>query len=80
MIETYKNSKGLSIMVWVCFSGRLGRSDLYIIERDPESKRGGYSANSYITLLEEMIPTVWEPELLYMQDNTSIHTAKKVTK
>jgi hypothetical protein len=78
MIETYHKGKSISIMVWGCFSGRLGRSELYIMERDPESKRGGYSAKSYVKVLDEMIPTVWEPDLIFMQDNAPIHTAKKI--
>jgi hypothetical protein len=58
MIETYKKGKGVSIMIWAAFSGKLGRSELYILKRDPNLKRQGYSANSYVKLLEEMIPIV----------------------
>lgn len=43
-----------------------------------ESKRGGYSAASYIQLLDKMILIVWDPDLTFMQDNALIHTAKKV--
>jgi len=35
-------------MVWVSFSGTLRRSDLVIIEKNKESPKGGYSAQSYI--------------------------------
>jgi hypothetical protein len=58
MIDTFKKGKGVAVMIWAAFSGKLGRSELFILERDPESKKNGYSANSYIQLLEEMIPTV----------------------
>lgn len=57
-----------------------GASDLILLERDFESKKYGYSANSYIAFLEEAIPTLWEPGLIFMQDNAAIHTAKKVKK
>ena len=77
MIETYKKGKGVSVMIWAAFSGKLGRSELYILERDPDSPKGGYSANSYIQLLDEMIPTCWEPGLIFMQDNAPIYKAKK---
>jgi hypothetical protein len=58
MIEIYYKGKGILIIVWACFSGRLGRSELYIMERDPELKRGGNSAKSYLKLLDEIIPIV----------------------
>ena len=77
MIETYKCGKGISVMVWAAFSGKSGRSELIIIERDPDSKKQGYSANSYIKLLGESLPTLWELGLTFMQDNCPIHTAKK---
>lgn len=77
MIDTYKKGKGVSIMIWACFSGQVGRSELYILKRDLESKRQGYSTNSYIKLLDEMLPTVYEPGLKFMQDNAPIHKAKK---
>jgi hypothetical protein len=80
MIETFKAGKGVSIIVWAAFSGKLGRSELFILERDPDSKKGGYSANSYIALLNEIIPTIWEPGLKFMQDNAPIHKAKKTMK
>ena len=47
---------------------------------DSQSKREGYSANSYIQVLEEVIPTCWEPSLIFMQDNAPIHKAGKVKK
>lgn len=80
MIETYKAGKGISVMVWACFSGKSGRSELIIMERDQDLKRQGYSANSYIKLLNEALPIIWEPGLKFMQDNAPIHKAKKVAK
>ena len=44
----------IAIMVWgAIWKG--GRSPLIIMERDAESKRNGYSAKSYIKVLEEAI-------------------------
>jgi len=48
------------------------------MERDAAAKRGGYSAASYINVIKEALPTIWEPGLIYMQDNASIHTARVV--
>ena len=46
--------------------------------RDPVALRGGYFASSYIEVLEENIPTIYESGLLFMQDNIPIYTARKV--
>jgi DDE superfamily endonuclease len=43
-----------------------------------ESLRGGYSANSYLEVLDEQISICFEPGRIFMQDNARIHTAKKV--
>jgi DDE superfamily endonuclease len=64
-------------MVWGAIWHK-GRSDLVIIERDEESKRGGYSANSYITILAENMPNCFNPGMSFMQDNARIHTVKKI--
>ena len=77
MIDTYKKSKDISVMVWGCFWGS-GRSELYVLERDFESKKHGYSANSYLEVLEHQLPTCWVPGLVFMQDGAPIHTAYKV--
>ena len=70
-----KPGKDLSIIVSSCFSGRQGRSDLIVMERDPESRRNGYSARSYIKVLEEVIPQQLHPHTRFLQDNAKIHTA-----
>ena len=77
MIQPYKKGKGVSIMVWAGFCGR-DRTNLHRMTRDPTAPRGGYSATSYVEVLEENIPTIYEPGLLFIQDNAPIHTARKV--
>ena len=80
MVQTYSAGKTMKIMVWGCFWDT-GRSNLYIMDRDFESKKHGYSANSYIEVLDaEVEPqhTNLEPGYEFMQDNASIHTAYKV--
>ena len=79
MIQPFPKGKGVSVMVWACFWGE-GRSDLYRLCRDFEAKKMGYSANSYIEVLEDNLLGIWEPGLVFMQDNAPIHTAKKVKK
>jgi len=78
MIQEYKKGKDMKIMVWAAFSGKTGRSKLVIMSRDQEAKRQGYSANSYIKVLDEMMPDVYDGGMIFMQDNAPIHTANKV--
>jgi hypothetical protein len=77
-VETYKKGKGIRVMVSAAFWGKGERSDLLVLERDFESKKNGYSANSYLTLLEELVLPNYTDDLVFMQDNAAIHTAKKV--
>ena len=63
-------------MIWGAFWGS-GRSDLYLLERDWESKKHGYSAASYIKVLDDNLGGIWEPGLVFMQDNAPIHSARK---
>ena len=77
MIQTYKKGKDISLMIW----GSIwigGHSDLIIMQRDSSSDQGGYSAASYLDVLEEALPHCYEPGRKFMQDNARIHTAKKV--
>jgi transposase len=43
---------------------------------DPDSKRGGVTSAVYLEILEDFLPTLWEPGLEFMQDNAKIHTAR----
>jgi transposase len=80
-VQTYGKSRDISVMVWACFwweDGHIRRSDLYIMDRDFESKKSGYSARSYIEVLDDQIPKCWQPGLVFMQDNAPIHKARTV--
>jgi len=79
-VQTYDTKKNMKIMVWAGFWGD-GRTGLYIMDRDFESKKHGYSANSYLEVLEAEIAPRWQLWLdgyEFMQDNASIHRADKV--
>ena len=54
------------------------RLDLYKLARDFAAKKMGYSANSYMELLNDNLLGIWQPGLIFMQDNAPIHKAKKV--
>ena len=45
------------MIVSIVFWGEGERSDLLILERDFESKKYKYSANSYLILLEDLVVT-----------------------
>jgi transposase len=77
MIQPYKKGHDFSIMVWACFWG-LEHSNLYALERDFEAKKQGYSARSYIHVLDDNLPGIYQPGLIFMQDKAPIHTAKAV--
>ncbi|OAL75044.1 Homeo [Trichophyton violaceum] len=70
--------KRVSIMIWGAIWGK-GHQDLNIMTRDPESNARGYSSNSYLDILEDNLPSIWELGMIFMQDNAPIHTAKKIT-
>jgi transposase len=47
------------------------------MDRDFESKKNGFSANSYIEVLDAHVQYM-DDDIYFMQDNASIHTAQKV--
>ncbi len=77
MVQPYKKGHDFSIMVWACF-WELERSNLYALERDCEAKKNGYSARSYIHVLDDNLLGIYQPGLVFMQDNAPIHTAEAV--
>ena len=61
-------------MFWAAF--RYGiRTDLVVCRGDPESARGGFSAQIYEEILREHLPTVMGHNTVFMHDNARVHTA-----
>lgn len=54
------------------------RTSLYPLVGDPESKRGGISSRTILACLQEQLPTIAEPGLIFAQDNAPTHTAYRV--
>jgi hypothetical protein len=80
MVQTYGISKNIKVMVWGAFWDN-GRSNLYIMDRDFESAKYGYSTESYLEVLEAEVGPIFsilDPGYKFIQDNTSIHMASKV--
>jgi hypothetical protein len=65
MILPEAKGHDVSIMIWGAIFGE-GRSDLILMERDPLSKREGYSANSYLSVLEDQMQRCFEPGLNFV--------------
>lgn len=53
-------------------------SELVPCYGDPDAKRGGVTAKVYKEILEEHLPTIMDPDTIFMQDNASIHTARLI--
>ena len=49
-----------------------------VMEGDPTSPRGGVTARKYIEVLEEYLPTILNPDSIFMQDGAGIHRAHLV--
>ena len=76
MIQPKKKGRGITVMVWGAYYGAGEQSNLLRLARDPNSLRQGYSAASYVGVLEDQVPTLWEPGLMFMQDNAPIHKSR----
>ena len=80
MVQTYGTNNNMKVMVWGAFWDN-GRGNLYTMDRDFESAKHGYSAESYLEVLEAEVYPIYstlDPGYEFMQDNASIHTAIKV--
>ena len=77
MIKAVPKGKNVCVMVWAGFWGA-GRSELNKMERDPGAKKNGYSADSYLKILDDNLLSIWEPGLIFMHDNAPIHSAYKI--
>jgi hypothetical protein len=65
-VKTYKKGKGMRIMVLAAFWGNRERLDLLILERDFESKKHGHSANSYLSLLKDLVIPNYIDDLIFI--------------
>ena len=62
--------------IWCTPGGRVGRSPLVVMVRDPDAPRRGYSSLSYCEALEEGLLPQYSHGQRLMQDNARIHTSK----
>jgi len=65
IIQLVPKGKGISVIVWGGFCSS-ERYNLVVMDRDKAAKRGGYSANSYLNVLEEAILIIYELGLLFI--------------
>lgn len=64
-------------MFWGAFSFGM-RTSLVPLMGDPNSPRGGVSARVILECLQESLPTIAEPGVVFLQDNAPTHTARIV--
>ena len=76
-IQPYPKGNLGSIMVWGAFWCKW-KSDLVRMARDQSAKKKGYSSESYLGVLEDQLPTIYQYSLIFMQDNAPIHKARKI--
>jgi transposase len=48
------------------------------MERDMTREKESYTAWSYLKVLDNQLPRVFNPGMVFMQDNAPIHKAKEV--
>ena len=77
MIQAYTKGKACTVMVWAAFCASR-QSQLAFMPSDPEAKKGGVTSAIYLEILQDELPTLWEPGLLFMQDNAPIHKGAPV--
>ena len=70
----------MRVIVSAAFYGDGQRSDLLILEYDFESKKHKYSANSYLAFLKDLVVPNYTDDLIFIQNNVLIYTAKKKKK
>ena len=61
-------------MFWACFGFGI-RTVLVLLEKDPDSARGGVTARVYRDVLDQYLPSILDYDSIFMQDNAPIHTA-----
>ena len=54
------------------------RSNLYAGKQDFASKKNGYFASFYIKVLDDNFLEIYQSDLVFMNDNASIYTVKKI--
>ncbi len=69
------NEKIFFILIWEAFWGS-ERLNLYLLDRNFKFKKHDYSVVFYIQILKYNLTDIWESELVFMQNNASIHSVK----
>jgi transposase len=82
MLDPVGTSRKPAQMVWGCVwldeRGVARRSKLVIMERDPDAKKRGYSAKSYMEALTKGLLPHYRRSQLFMQDGAGIHRSRAV--
>ena len=77
LVQPTHRAGRISVMVWAAFSA-YGRSLLVICEGDPNAPRGGVTGRTYLRLLQQQLPSLMRPDMVFMHDNAPIHISHNV--
>ncbi len=73
-----ESRKRVKVMIWAAIYGDI-KSEAVVLKGDPESARGGITAERYLNCLKENLPRLMEGEgKIFMHDGAGIHTANIV--
>ena len=67
-------------MIWACFEDDSQKSDLVFMSDNSDAKQRRITSAVYLKVLEEQISMLWESDLIYMQNEASIHIAYIIKK
>ncbi len=72
------SKKRVRVMIWAAFHGDI-KTEAVILKGDPESARGGVTAERDLDCLKHNLPRLMkEKEKIFMYDGAGIHTANIV--
>ena len=73
-IVLYIKGKEISTMIWAAIWSS-GHTEIYRMNRDKESTQGGYSSRSYLKIIKDYLPAIWQPDMKFMHNNAPINKA-----
>lgn len=77
-IVSYKNGKRISTMIWAA-NWSSGHTEIYRINRN-ELVKGVDSPRSYLKIIKDYLPAIWQSDMEFIQNNVPINKATIVKK
>ena len=77
-VQPFKKGKDITIMIWGAVQG-MNKSSIDTMVRDDKLQKKGFTAKSYLSILQRQMEDLYAPGLLFMHDNASVHKAQVVS-